>query len=151
MTNDGNFPLSTLTFDAAGNLYGTTAGGLGSSSWGTVFELSPTTGAAWKETQLHVFASGSTDGTFPGAGVVFDSAGNLWGTTTSGGPSFSGTVFELSPSSGGTWTESILSFNDADGYEPTAGLIFDSAGNLYGTTVSGGANSAYGVVFQIVP
>jgi len=151
LTNDGDFPLSTLTFDAAGNLYGTTAEGLGSSSWGTVFELSPTTSGAWTETQLHVFSNNNTDGLFPGAGVVFDSAGNLWGTTTGGGPSSGGAVFELSPSSGGTWTESTFGFDSADGYEPTAGLIFDSAGNLYGTTVSGGTNSAYGVVFQIVP
>jgi uncharacterized repeat protein (TIGR03803 family) len=151
LTNDGNFPLSALTFDAAGNLYGSTAEGAGSSSWGTVFELSPTTGFAWIETQLHVFSNSSTDGSFPGAGVVFDSAGNLWGTTTSGGPSFAGTVFKLSPSSGGTWTESVFSFNNTDGYEPTAGLIFDSAGSLYGTTVSGGTNNAYGVVFQVVP
>lgn len=150
LTTDGNFPLSTLTFDAAGNLYGTTAQGLGSSSWGTVFELSPTTSFAWQETQLHIFVPSSTDGIFPGAGVVFDSAGNLWGTTTSS-LSGAGSVFKLSPSSSGTWIDSTFLFDNTDGYEPTAGLIFDAAGNLYGTTVSGGANTAYGVVFQIVP
>ena len=150
LSTDGFAPLSMLIFDAAGNLYGTTAEGFGSSSWGTVFELSPTTSFAWQETQLHVFAVTSTDGIFPGAGVVFDSAGNLWGTTTSSlsGP---GAVFKLSPSSGGTWAESTFLFNNTDGYEPTSGLILDASGNLYGTTVSGGANNAYGVAFQIVP
>jgi uncharacterized repeat protein (TIGR03803 family) len=150
LSTDGDFPLSTLTFDAAGNLYGTTAQGLGSSSWGTVFELSPTTSFAWQETQLHIFVPSSTDGIFPGAGVVFDSAGNLWGATTSS-LSGAGSVFKLSPSSSGTWTDSTFLFDNTDGYEPTAGLIFDAAGNLYGTTVSGGANTSYGVVFQIVP
>jgi uncharacterized repeat protein (TIGR03803 family) len=92
--------------DAAGNLYGTTYGG-GVHGFGTVFELSPMAGGGWTETILHSF-NNPGDGYTPVAGLVLDSAGNLYGTTVEGGRYNSGTVFELSPTAGGVWTEKIL-------------------------------------------
>jgi uncharacterized repeat protein (TIGR03803 family) len=92
---DGGEPMSNLTLDAAGNLYGTTSGGgtgACNSGCGTVFELKRTQDG-WKEEVLHHFVG--TDGESPGAGVIFDKAGNLYGTTTSGGSNGGGTVFKL--------------------------------------------------------
>lgn len=162
--SDGSHPVANLTFDKAGNLYGTTesggnsneCGGDGySAPCGTVFELSPFNGQ-WNETILYSF-QGNSDGCDPVGGLIFDQAGNLYGTTeSSGGDSYDcyegpGTVFMLSPSSGGQWTETtIYAFTnpDDDGY-PSASLIFDSAGNLYGTAsrtafeLSPGANGSW--------
>ena len=118
--------------------------------------------AAQQETVLHSFGSG-TDGQDPQAGLVLDSHGNLYGTTYAGGIHNTcfgggcGTVFELSPREGGGWTETVLhSFgNGTDGTFPDAGLIFDSAGNLYGTTGEGGIHNSCmggcGTVFEIAP
>jgi uncharacterized repeat protein (TIGR03803 family) len=147
--NDGQNP-GAMIFDAAGNLYGTTYWG-GIHQLGTVFEMSPRQGGGWTETVLHSFGNG-TDGQIPASGLVLDAAGNLYGTTEQGGVNDVGTVFELSPSQGGGWTETILhNFgNGTDGQVPFAGLIFDTAGNLYGTTFSGGANN-YGTVFELSP
>lgn len=147
---DGGFPQAGLIFDAAGNLYGTTETGGGSDN-GTVFELSPAQGGGWTESVLYSFAGGS-DGSNPVGGVIFDAAGNLYGTTTGGGANGIGTVFELSPVAGGGWTEAVLhSFNGNDGVAPSAGLVFDAAGNLYGTTASGGKPLFLGVVFELSP
>ena len=92
--------------------------------------------------------------------LVFDTTGSLYGTTEYGGANKAGTVFKLTPSSGGVWTESVLySFcgqsNCTDGKNPVAGVIFDAVGNLYGTA-SGGKNGQYcydgcGVVFELTP
>jgi uncharacterized repeat protein (TIGR03803 family) len=149
---DGLNPQGTLALDAAGNLYGTTNWG-GASRQGMVFELSPTVGGSWTETVLHDFTG--VDGASPEyAGLVFDSAGNLYGTTAAGGDSTNcvsgcGTVFELTPTGDGSWTESVLhDFSDGDGSTPSAGLILDTRGNLYGTTFSGGLNGN-GTVFAI--
>ena len=136
----GAVPAAGLIFDSGGHLYGTTYVG-GVSDYGTVFELSPPTAGrtAWTETVLHRFAG--TDGTNPVAGLIFDAAGNLYGTTLGGGVSDYGTVFELSPPAAGrtAWTETVLhSFAGTDGANPAAGLIFDAAGNLYGTAAWGG-------------
>src|ERR1019366_6272522 len=93
----------------------------------------------------------------PEAGLIFDAAGNLYGTTYGGGTytsctssDYCGTVFELTPAAGGGWTETVLhSFgNGTDGWAPYAGLIFDAAGNLYGTTYGGGTYSG-GTVFEV--
>jgi uncharacterized repeat protein (TIGR03803 family) len=142
-----------VIFDAAGNLYGTTSTG-GAYGSGTVFELTPTAGGTWSEKVLYSFKNDGTDGINPKAGVIFDAAGNLYGTTSHGSPSHQGTVFELTPAVGGTWTEKVLhSFiNDGmDGGIPEAGpLIFDAAGNLYGTTFTGGAYGS-GTVFELTP
>jgi len=153
---DGLYPVGAIVFDSAGNLYGATAAG-GQASAGTVFELSPAADGTWTQTILHNFVGGTNDGQGPQAGVVFDSAGNIYGTTTSGGGSGNsafGTVFELSPGSGGVWTENILHrfTGGSDGWSPEAGLILDQAGNLYGTTYWGGSsscNNGCGVVFEL--
>jgi uncharacterized repeat protein (TIGR03803 family) len=110
------------------------------------------TWAAAQEKVLHSFGNG-TDGYYPQAGLIFDAAGNLYGTTIGGGTYVGGTVFELTPTAGGGWTETVLhSFNQngTDGYSPHAGLIFDSAGNLYGTTRWGGTYGD-GTVFELTP
>ena len=145
---DGDIPnYGALIFDRAGNMYGTTsAGGSGS---GVVYELTGS-GSHWTEQPIYTFA-GSPDGADPFSGVIFDNAGNLYGTTTAGGASGHGAVFELSPS-GNAWTERILySFTGgSDGSYPTAGLIFDNAGNLYGATNAGGTGGG-GTVFELSP
>ncbi len=140
---DGTQAESDLIMDSAGNLYGTTPGG-GANGHGTVFKI----GASGTETILYSFGANATDGQAPFGGLIMDSAGNLYGTTEGGGAhSNSGTVFKISASG----TETVLySFgaNAADGQYPTASLIMDSAGNLYGTTTAGGANG-WGTVFLI--
>jgi uncharacterized repeat protein (TIGR03803 family) len=144
-TVDGGLPYAGLTFDSAQvNLYGTTAGG-GALGYGTVFELSPS-GSSWTETVLYSFAGnpdGGSDGDSPLASVVFDSQGNLYGTTNTGG-SGKGVVFELTPPTGhgAPWTESVIfAFTGKSGAYPYAGLTIDSKGNLYGTTAIGGARN----------
>jgi len=144
--SDGGGPFAPVILDAAGNIYGTTQSG-GSADLGTVFKLTPS-GSGWTETVLYSF-SGIPDGSQAESGLVLDAAGNLYGTTADGGAGNSGTVFQLVPS-GGEWTENILySFGPQDGYAPFGGLIFDNAGNLYGTTAYGyGGN---GTVFELSP
>jgi len=152
-SGDGQFPFGSLVFDKQGNLYGTASSGGGSSNSGIVFELSPSSGAAWSETILHNFNDSATDGASPNAGLIFDSAGNLYSTTIGGGSDGQGTVFELSLAGGGTRTETILhSFSNqaVDGYNPNGGLILDKSGNLYGVTASGGQNQD-GAVFEVTP
>jgi uncharacterized repeat protein (TIGR03803 family) len=151
--SDGGAPQGGLVLDGKGNLYGTTQQG-GSNSGGTVFELTPNSNGTWTEQVLYSFTGlfGNSDGAFPYGSLVFDSKGNLYGTTVFGGTSFQGTVFELSPGTNGTWTENIL-YNftgGADGGAPYGpGLSIDRAGNLYGTTNTGGSNG-FGVVFEVV-
>ena len=143
---DGTNPYSSLIFDAAGNLYGTTAYG-GTSRGGIAFELTPGAGGTWTEKVLHNFDSTAGD---PQSGLIFDAAGNLYGTTLAGGSGY-GTVYELSPGAGGTWTFKVLhNFSNTDGAYPQAGLIRDAAGNLYSTTVRGGVNGQ-GTVFELTP
>ena len=147
--NDGSAPIAGLIFDAAGNLYGTTEYG-GASNYGTVFKLTPNAVGSWTKSVLYSFKDGS-DGGWPAAGLIFDAAGNLYGTTFDVSFSDYGTVFKLTPNADGSWTESVLhSFNGSDGETPVAGLIFDAAGNLYGTTDSGGAYRN-GTVFKLTP
>jgi uncharacterized repeat protein (TIGR03803 family) len=148
---DGYQPTG-LIFDASGNLYGTTQNG-GAENVGTVFELTPRVGGGWTQKVLHNFHNGSPDGYLPYAGVVIDGSGNLYGTTANGGTETVGTVFELAPKADGVWTEKILhtfSNNQRDGRLPFAGLVIDAAGNLYGMTEYGGAQSA-GTVFEVTP
>ncbi len=148
---DGLAPYGRLISDAEGNLYGTTELG-GTSGAGVVFELTKSQGpGAWTETILYNFTGGS-DGSRPWGGVIFDSAGNLYGTTFLGGTSNAGTVYELTPGQGGVWTETLLySFaGGADGSGPQSDLIFDRSGNLYGTT-TGGGSPGNGIVFELTP
>ena len=150
-----------MIIDAAGNLYGTTQFG-GNYVQGSVYELTPTRGGGWMETVLHSFQQNGTDGIQPVAGLTMDAAGNLYGTTFAGGPYNGGTVFELTPSAGGGWTETVLhNFNHdgSDGYTPEAGLVLDAAGDLYGTTHDGGTHNCgtpqsddgCGTVFELSP
>jgi uncharacterized repeat protein (TIGR03803 family) len=149
--NDGAFPRSNIVMDGTGNLFGTTSGGGSSTGSGTVFELSPN-GTGWKETILHAFQSNGIDGTFPWAGLTRDASGNLFGTTYTGGTYGFGTVFKMTLSSSGTWSESVLhSFTGgADGSQPYAPITIDAAGNLCGSTVYGGAHSV-GAIFVLSP
>ena len=161
-TSDGRNPtIGPLVRDRAGNLYGTTQFGgdqhcvvFGRPGCGTVFKLSPT----GKETILHSFSGVPGDGATPLAGLTMDAAGNLYGTTYSGGTGCTGigcgTVYKITPSG----TETVLySFTGgADGYAPyDVDLVIDPAGNLYGTAELGGdltcGNQGCGVVFKIDP
>jgi uncharacterized repeat protein (TIGR03803 family) len=119
-----------------------------------ILMLAPGAGAASKYKTLHKFTGGK-DGAFPLASLIFDQAGNLYGTTLVGGAHHKGTVFKLAPNADGSWRESVL-YNFCsrtycgDGTEPEASLIFDQAGNLYGTTYAGGALDQ-GTVFKLTP
>jgi uncharacterized repeat protein (TIGR03803 family) len=153
---DGGFPIAPLVFDTHGNLYGTTpfGGSYGDACYeggcGVAFELSPNSSGGWTETVIHNFGSFSGDGLSPAAGLAIDAGGNLYGTTEDGGFG-SGTVFRLMPSAGGKWVDSILyGFPGEQGAIPIAGVTFDSAGNLYGTTWLGGVH-AYGTAFELSP
>jgi uncharacterized repeat protein (TIGR03803 family) len=145
---DGGAPHTPLVFDAAGNLYGTTyQGGL---SFGTVFKLTPTASGPWTETTLYTFTGGA-DGGQPWAGIILDSSGNLYGTTSGyGSAGNGGVVFKLTKAASAPWTETLLyTFTGGnDGSGPLADVTFDSSGNLYGTTVGGGSG-ARGVVFKL--
>jgi len=139
---DGGNPLGGVVMDSAGNLYGTTEYGgsaTGTAGFGVVFKLD----TAGHETVLHTF-TGGTDGGRPLAGVVLDSAGNLYGTTYQGGASNQGTVFKVDTSGNETVLHSFNSF-EGDGGNPMAGVILDSQGNLYGTTLYGGTPGRGGV------
>ena len=157
---DGEYPYSPLTFDGAGNLYGTTFGGGGSGTpqcWfqpfngcGTVFELQSEPGG-WTEKVLYNFQG--YDGMGPGpASVVLDSKGNLFGVVRNGGNCLGscGTLFELIPGEGGLWTEETIGFfGQRTGASP-GGLIIDSSDNLYGTTEAAGPHGN-GDVFRLTP
>jgi uncharacterized repeat protein (TIGR03803 family) len=140
---DGIAPTGAPVFDNLGNLYGVTTYG-GTSGEGTVFMLTPGKGQ-WTETAIYTFCPipGCADGSEPGAGLIWDAAGNLYGTTNRGGAYGGGTVFKLSKNGTGIWTETVLhSFGngtDGIGSDGISGLVFDSSGNLYGTTVAGGS------------
>ena len=147
----GGFPLGNVTVDAAGNVYGTADPGAG--NHGVVYELTASLSGFWNVDVLHTF-SGYEDGQQPWAAPIFDKAGNLYGTTTDGpieGPL--GMVFQLTPSNGG-WQENILHefATKKDGSFPTADLVLDKAGNLYGTTMEGGEGCGLygcGTVFEM--
>jgi len=142
---DGEYPNAPLIFDKAGNLYGTTFMG-SSQNYGAVFQLKPL-GHGWVENTLYQFQGGS-DGGRPAAGLIFDSSGSLVGATTYAGAGFGGTVFDLKPSNG-NWTFSLLySFAGQNGGGPSATLVMDAAGSLYGTTERLGAYGS-GTVFKL--
>jgi uncharacterized repeat protein (TIGR03803 family) len=179
---DGMNPVAGLIADNSGNLYGTTRVGgpygyPACPGCGTVFELSPNSDGSWTESVIYAFCANFNgaclDGAFPEAALVMDSTGNLYGTTAGGGSGGGargcqdalagcGTVFELSPPTilGGAWTETVL-YNFCsvlqgtacvDGFEPIADLTLDGVGNLYGTAQHGGSgDGGQGVVFELSP
>jgi uncharacterized repeat protein (TIGR03803 family) len=142
-------PLASLAVDAGANLYGTTEGSFTSlhcqdhGGCGTVFKLDP----SGNETVLHLFTGGA-DGSVPQASVLLDKRGNLYGTTTQGGLYNRGTLFRISASGNLKVLHDFA--GGADGSHPQGGLIRDSAGNLYGTTLAGGVADA-GTVFKLSP
>jgi len=144
---DGSFPEAGPIATATGELYGTTLGG-GNANQGVIFTV-PVTGGIELP---HQFQGGILDGAAPEAPLFRDKSGNLFGTTTRGGGTGCGgtgcgTVFERS--AGGTY-RLRHAFNGADGSIPLAGVIADNAGNLYGTTETGGANGQ-GTIFKLAP
>jgi uncharacterized repeat protein (TIGR03803 family) len=166
---DGGIPYASLVFDSSGNLYGTASEG-GDPRYcsdyqvpgcGVVFELSPTGTGKWKQKVLYSFTG--SDGALPDSGLVFDRSGNLYGTTFLGGNTGCvfggcGVVFELMPSSGGKWSETVLHRfrGGSDGEASYATLILDAAGSLYGTTELGGGDrycqsDECGIVFELTP
>jgi uncharacterized repeat protein (TIGR03803 family) len=139
--SDGAVPMSHLTMDRAGNLYGTTTFGGAGLGFGTVFEL-VRSGSGWTFHLLYTFQGGS-DGGHPVAGVVLDSAGNIYGDNTYGGQFGFGVVYELS--SAGIYSVLYSTRGTFDG-----DLGIDSAGNLYGTTYDGGSDAG-GSIFELSP
>jgi uncharacterized repeat protein (TIGR03803 family) len=156
-TADGCYPYARVVFGPDGLLYGTTNYG-GANNSGTVFSLRPPPSVCravlcpWIETVLDSF-TGGRDGAYPYYGdLSFDQAGSIYGTTEMGGARNGGAVFKLTPSGSG-WTESVLwSFTgEADGDQPISGVIFDNAGNLYGTTSNGNDLTEFGTVYELSP
>ncbi|HET9408033.1 MAG TPA: choice-of-anchor tandem repeat GloVer-containing protein [Candidatus Sulfotelmatobacter sp.] len=160
---DGSTPHATLFRDAAGNLYGTTfAGGLTSSKCGQltplpgcgiVFKLTPTAQGQWTETILHKFTG--PEGGNSLTSLVPDKAGNFYGATAGGGSKGLGVIFKMSKTTTGTWVVTVLHnfTGNPDGANPfihCMPLVFDSAGNIYGTTEGGGA-AGNGIVFKLIP
>jgi uncharacterized repeat protein (TIGR03803 family) len=165
--SDGSAPWGVI-FGPDGSLYGVTQSGgyqgtvhcfLGC---GTVFRLTPNSDGTWTKTVLYAFRGGRRDGADPIERLAFDQAGNIYGVTAAGGiysdDNLScrvygcGTVFRLTPSSGGQWTESIAHFftGGLDGSNPDGALAIDGAGNLYGVASSSGLYG-YGVAYEITP
>jgi len=148
--SDTAAPLA-LSFDQAGNLYGTGQGG--AYNLGTVFQLTPNLDGTWSETVIYTFAGGK-NGAAPDGKMAFDSAGNLYGIATVSygrrGKHRSGTVFRLTPNPDGTWTEKTLHIflGGRDGASPMGGLVWDAAGRLYGAT-GGGGDHGTGTIFML--
>jgi uncharacterized repeat protein (TIGR03803 family) len=145
-STEGFYPWGSLVIDAAGNLYGTTARGgadRGSGCFynagcGTVFKLTPEKNGKWKEKVLHSFTHNGVDGYSTEATLVFDTAGNLYGTAELGGSHDNGAIFQLKAGTSGKWQEKVIFSFGQSAIEPWGGLTFDTAGNMYGTTLQGG-------------
>jgi uncharacterized repeat protein (TIGR03803 family) len=149
----GDTPWSRVLFGPDGRLYGTTLSGGGAGD-GNVYSLTPplsickTAFCPWQETELHDFSG--TDGSQPAYGdLTWDQQGNIYGTTYTGGQEDRGTVFEMMPSGNGWTTVPIYKFSGPDGTQPQAGVVIDSKGNLFGTTLRGGGGGDYGVVYEL--
>jgi uncharacterized repeat protein (TIGR03803 family) len=152
---DGSNPTSGVMVDSSGNVYGTSQGGTKSTycgiGCGTVFKLTPTTHGEWSFSLLLEFTNTASVGATPANGtVIMDPAGNLYGVTRFGGSGIDGIVYQLSPRPSGPWKETVL-YNVQQNEASSEGtLALDSAGNLYGTTESGGTYG-YGTVFELTP
>jgi uncharacterized repeat protein (TIGR03803 family) len=147
---DGGFPYGGLTFDAAGNIYGTTYYA-GANDVGCVYELSPGHHGKWKERVLYSFKGGA-DGADSIANVNFDTAGNIYGTASEGGAANLGVIFRLAPKAHHTWSESVVhSFTGLpDGALPYNGMVDDGHGHFFGATTQGGAGDN-GAIYQFTP
>ena len=149
---DGAYPWEPLVLDAQGNLYGTTSEG-GIYGYGTVYKMSQ----SGNETVMYNFGSLPNDGSYPIGAMVLDGQGNLYGATFWGGMNGTGTVFKVTPSGEETVLHSFTGerAGGMDGAYPDEGLSFDTQGNLYGTTLYGGAygdgTNGYGTVFMVTP
>ncbi len=144
---DGCTPRGTPLVNQAGNILGTNYE-CGANGAGAVYEIKPS-GSGWSESIVYNFGQTQTDGAEPFAGLISDSAGNLYGTTAYGGLNGSGEVFELSPAGSG-YTYSVLYNSFSGGVGSTSRLTMDAAGNLYGVQYLGGANNK-GMVFKLTP
>jgi uncharacterized repeat protein (TIGR03803 family) len=146
--NDGSGPGSPVAFDKQGNLYGTTPTG-GTKGDGVIYEMKANTNGGWNFYVIHTF-TGGLDGLGGSASrLLLDSAGNIYGVNTVGGAHGFGNVFELKLSDGKWQLTTLYSFQDQpDGASPYGGVIFDKAGNLYGTTYYAGANDV-GTVYKL--
>jgi uncharacterized repeat protein (TIGR03803 family) len=152
---DGGVPQGRAVFGPDGRLYGTTTRGGASGYWGTVYRLGPPATICgsiqcyWDEAILYSFMGGH-DGAAPWfVDPVFDQNGNIYGTAQQGGATGNGVVFELSKS-GNAWTESVLhSFSTSEGIQPSASVLLDPAGNIWGTTSNGINQTGYGSVFEL--
>jgi uncharacterized repeat protein (TIGR03803 family) len=146
-------PQARVLFGPDNHLYGATTFG-GPQGIGVVFTLTPlaticrTANCFWKESDLHDF-TGNPDGWGPGYGdLIWDAMGNIYGTTSDGGTSDLGTVYQMTKS-GNNWMEApIYSFTGPDGAQPAAGVVLDSNGNLFGTTFEGGSHG-FGTAFEL--
>lgn len=148
---NGTDPEGGLTIDAAGNLYGATYSS-GPYGYGVIYKLAHNGDGMWSYSVIYGFQGGG-DGAFASGAPTFDAAGSLYGTTEWGGTGQYGTVFKLTPTGRGQWTETVLhSFaNTPDGTNPQGSKLWlDSQGNIYGTTLNGGSNNR-GTVFEITP
>jgi hypothetical protein len=158
---DGDNPWAGLVFGENGDPYGTTLTGGANGGGGTVFRLTPPSNGSgpWKKVILYGF-NGTGGGLDAESPIVFDSKGNLYGTTLDSGGNYYGTVYRLRPpkKKGDTWTFNMLYGFQAppDGGQPAAGLVFDKSGNLYSTTTQGGSGTGCGfqgcgTVFEVSP
>lgn len=157
--SDGGGPeTASLTFDPAGNIYGTTQYAGPGSPTAAVYELSPSNGG-WTISILYSFADENNSPATPLGGVVFDATGNLWGTTYFGGiddcgdpqlPNTCGIVFELMPSASGWIENTVFQFHRSVGGNPAGNLIFDQPGNIYGAVGEDGPGGA-GSIYQLTP
>jgi uncharacterized repeat protein (TIGR03803 family) len=147
----GVYPFGGVTFDTAGNIYGTTElGGIGYDE-GTIYKLTPS-GGGWSGSVLYSFQGSANSGGNPYDGLILDRSGNLYGSTRTNGTlgSGQGLLFELSNSGSGWVENAIYELAGANGSNPFGGLIFDASGNLYGATSCGGSGNG-GTVFQLSP
>ena len=145
---DGTGPHGHLTFDAKGNIYGTTQGG-GTNGTGTVYKLSPKSGGGWTEKVIYTFSATGADGTGPSAGMTIAADGTMYSTTPDGGAFGAGTVFSLKKTSTG-WKQTVIQNlnGSSNGGYPYEGLMMDAAGNLYGAAPTGGA-SGQGIIYRL--
>jgi uncharacterized repeat protein (TIGR03803 family) len=152
---DGMYPTASLVADAAGNLYGVTAGGGlgGNGGCGTVFELEQAP-LGWRHKVLYRFPGDGNQGCYPYSSLALDGHGNLYSTTVAGGGrkcrNACGVVFELSLSAGGRWRETVLhTFNGGADGAGLGSVVLDRAGNVYGSASTDGVGGA-GTVFELV-